>query len=101
MHHHLIAAGVRLRASIVMETAQIWNPHHIAMLVGYGASAVHPYLMWQSVRYSYDSAKSVKARAAGSVPDISLAASMANTRKALEAGVLKILSKIGISLLAS
>jgi glutamate synthase (ferredoxin) len=69
--------------------------------VGYGASSVHPYLLWQSVRYLYDSDKSVKMREAGKLYDISLAASLANTRKALEAGVLKILSKIGISLLSS
>lgn len=101
VHHHLIAAGLRMRASIVVETAQAWSTHHIACLVGYGASAVHPYLLWQSVRYLYDSAKSINMRETGKLNDISLAASLVNTRKALEAGVLKILSKIGISLLSS
>ena len=101
VHHHLISQGLRMETSIVAETAQAWSTHHIACLVGYGASAVHPYLLWRSVKYLYDSDKSAKLRASGELADISLAQSMRNTRKALEAGVLKILSKIGISLLSS
>ena len=58
-------------------------------------------MLWQSVRFLWESDKSVKMRASGQLNDISLEAAMANTRKALGAGVLKILSKIGISLLSS
>ncbi|EOD37258.1 hypothetical protein EMIHUDRAFT_225692 [Emiliania huxleyi CCMP1516] len=106
VHHHLIRAGLRMRASILVETAQAWSTHHIACLVGYGASAVHPYMLWSAVRFLYESDKSAKMREQGKLNDISLRASLVNTRKALEAGaleagVLKILSKIGISLLSS
>ena len=101
VHHHLINAGERLEASIVMETAQAWSTHHIACLVGFGASAVHPYLLYTSVKWLYDSSKREKMRASGLLNDIPMSASFENTRKALEAGVLKILSKIGISLLSS
>merc|ERR1719149_341535 len=90
-----------MRASILVETAQAWSTHHIACLVGYGASAVHPYMLWSAVRFLYESDKSAKMREQGKLNDISLQASLVNTRKALEAGVLKILSKIGISLLSS
>ena len=50
VHHHLINAGVRLGASIVIQTGQAWSTHHIACLVGFGASAVHPYLLFTSVK---------------------------------------------------
>lgn len=50
VHHRLIEAGLRMRASIVSETGQAWNTHHFACLIGYGASAVHPYLALQAVR---------------------------------------------------
>merc|ERR1719379_896907 len=62
VHHHLIRAGLRLDASIVVETAQAWSTHHIACLVGFGASAVHPYQLWNSVRYLYESPKAKNQR---------------------------------------
>ena len=40
VHHHLLKKGLRLNASIVVETAQCWSTHHLACLIGYGASAV-------------------------------------------------------------
>ena len=101
VHHHLINAGVRLEASIVAETGQAWSTHHVACLVGFGASAVHPYLLLQTVKYHYSADKQVKMRAAGSRNDIPLESAYNNVRSALGAGVLKILSKIGISLLSS
>uniref|UniRef100_A0A7S2DXM1 glutamate synthase (ferredoxin) n=1 Tax=Haptolina brevifila TaxID=156173 RepID=A0A7S2DXM1_9EUKA len=101
VHHHLIQAGVRLQASIISETAHAWSTHHIACLVGFGASAVHPYMLFRSVKMLYTSEKRTKMRASGQLNDISLEQSNVNTRNALEAGVLKILSKIGISLLSS
>lgn len=50
VHHHLIAAGLRSDTSIVAETAQAFSTHHIAVLVGYGAHAVCPYLAFESLR---------------------------------------------------
>jgi len=101
VHHHLINAGLRLAASVVVETAQAWSTHHIACLVGFGASAVHPYLLFSTVKWQYESEKRSKMRASGQLNDIPLSRAYNNVRKALEAGVLKILSKIGISLLSS
>merc|ERR1719424_691291 len=101
VHHHLIKAGLRMETSLVPETAQAWSTHHIACLVGFGASAVHPYMLWRAIKLQYDTDKAAKLRSSGELNDISLAESMRNARKALEAGVLKILSKIGISLLSS
>ena len=72
VHHHLIKAGVRLEASIVVETAQLWSTHHVACLVGFGASAVHPYLLHAAIRHSYESDKRTKMRASGQLNDISL-----------------------------
>merc|ERR1719424_767445 len=78
VHHHLINAGVRLEASIVAETAQAWSTHHIACLVGFGASAVHPYLLFQSVKYLYDSVKQTKMRKSGQLNDIPLSDGLDN-----------------------
>jgi glutamate synthase (ferredoxin) len=101
VHHHLIQVGLRMRTSIVAETAQAWSTHHIACLVGFGASAVHPYLLFETVKWLYDSEQRSKMRASGKLNDIPLNDAFVNTRKALEQGVLKIISKIGISLLSS
>uniref|UniRef100_UPI0037BFE4ED glutamate synthase central domain-containing protein n=1 Tax=Chamaesiphon sp. VAR_48_metabat_403 TaxID=2964700 RepID=UPI0037BFE4ED len=50
VHHYLTAQGLRARVSIVVDTAQCWSTHHFACLIGFGASAVCPYLAWESVR---------------------------------------------------
>jgi glutamate synthase domain-containing protein 2/glutamate synthase domain-containing protein 1/glutamate synthase domain-containing protein 3 len=44
IHHHLIRAGLRMKTDLVCETGEVWDVHHLATLIGYGASAVHPYL---------------------------------------------------------
>ena len=50
VHHHLIKERLRMKASLVVETGQCWSTHHFACLIGYGASAVCPYLALESVR---------------------------------------------------
>jgi len=101
VHHFLIEQGKRLKASIIVSTAQAWSTHHVACLVGYGASAVHPYLAFQAVRYWYELPRVSSMRKNGKLAQISVEEALANYRAALEAGLLKILSKMGISLLAS
>ncbi|VEP12488.1 Ferredoxin-dependent glutamate synthase 2 [Hyella patelloides LEGE 07179] len=101
VHHHLISKGLRLKTSLVVDTAQCWNTHHYACLVGYGASAVCPYLAWESVRQWWSNPKTQKLMANEKIEQISLSRAQKNYRKAVEAGLLKILSKMGISLLAS
>ncbi|HEY9808961.1 MAG TPA: glutamate synthase large subunit [Halomicronema sp.] len=101
VHHHLINQGLRLKTSLVVETAQCWSTHHFACLIGYGASAVCPYLVWESIRQWQTSSKTQKLMENGKLPKVSLTQAQNNYRKAVEAGLLKILSKMGISLLAS
>ena len=50
VHHYLIRQGLRLKASLIVDTAQCWSTHHFACLIGYGASAVSPYLALETVR---------------------------------------------------
>ncbi|MFM7323858.1 MAG: glutamate synthase central domain-containing protein, partial [Nodosilinea sp.] len=51
VHHHLIRNGLRMHTSLVVDTAQCWSTHHFACLIGYGASAICPYLALESVRH--------------------------------------------------
>lgn len=101
VHHHLIRQGLRLRVSLVVDTAQCWSTHHFASLIGYGASAVCPYLALETVRQWWQSAKTQTLMAQGKINRCTLVEAQGNYRAAVEAGLLKILSKMGISLLAS
>ncbi|MGQ4648610.1 glutamate synthase-related protein [Lyngbya aestuarii] len=101
VHHHLIRNGVRMKASIVVETAQCWSTHHFACLIGYGASAVCPYLAWESVRHWWSEPKTQKMMGRGQIESLTIEQAQKNYRCAVEGGLLKILSKMGISLLSS
>ena len=101
VHHHLIKTGLRMKASIIADTAQCWSTHHYACLVGYGATAVCPYLTLESVRHWWDKPKTQTARKKGTLTVANLEAAQYNYKKSIEAGLLKILSKMGISLLGS
>jgi glutamate synthase (NADPH/NADH) large chain/glutamate synthase (ferredoxin) len=89
VHHHLNRIRKRLRASLVLETGEARDVHQIACCFGFGVTAVCPYLGYATVRQL--AAKS----------EISAQKAMANYRKALEKGLLKIMSKMGISVLNS
>ncbi len=101
VHHHLLRTGQRLRCSLVVETAQCWSTHHLACLIGYGASAVCPWLTWETTRHWLAHPKTQKRIEQGKLPALTPGDAQANVRIALENGLRKILSKIGISLLAS
>ncbi len=101
VHHRLIAENLRMRASIIVETAQCWSTHHFACLVGYGASAVCPYLAFETVRQWFNKPKTQMQMSQGKIKQLSIGQVQAAYRKAVEDGLLKILSKMGISLLAS
>jgi len=101
VHHHLLARGLRLQTSLVVDTAQCWSTHHIACLIGYGASAVCPWLTWETVRHWLAQPKVQTNIERGKLPALTPDQVQANVRQALEDGLRKILSKIGISLLAS
>ncbi|KAJ7541176.1 hypothetical protein O6H91_10G049100 [Diphasiastrum complanatum] len=101
VHHHLIQNGLRMRVSIVADTAQCFSTHHFACLVGYGASAVCPYLALETCRQWRLSTKSVNLMKNGKIPTVTIEQAQQNFCKAVKAGLLKILSKMGISLLTS
>ncbi len=90
VHQRLIQAGVRNQVSLVIETGEARDVHHLAALVGFGASAVNP---WLALRTVEDEVRSAGRHAEG----ISVAEGVENYRKALEKGLLKIMSKMGIT----
>ena len=91
VHHALIRAGLRCNANIVAETGTARDPHHFACLIGYGATAVYPYLAYQAI---HDLIRSGETQCA-------LDAALHNYRKGINKGLLKIISKMGISTIAS
>jgi glutamate synthase (NADPH/NADH) large chain/glutamate synthase (ferredoxin) len=94
VHHHLIREGKRMRASIVAETGEARDVHQIALLLGYGAGAVNPYLAFETISSMFF---------AGTFKDAlnDIHQAMANYQSAVDAGVLKIMSKMGISCVSS
>ena len=101
VHHHLISVGLRMQTSLVVDTAQCWSTHHFACLIGYGAISVCPYLALESVRAWWSDSKTQNLMQHGKVPNITVTQAQARYRTAVENGLLKIMSKMGISLLSS
>nr|QCI08186.1 glutamate synthase [Pterothamnion crispum] len=101
VHHYLIKKQLRHKVSLIVETAQCWTTHHFALLIGYGASAVCPYLAFLTVRQWWNNTKTQKLMLNGKLSKLTIQESQDNYRSAIEKGLLKILSKMGISLLSS
>nr|YP_010904225.1 glutamate synthase [Catenella fusiformis]WCH57476.1 glutamate synthase [Catenella fusiformis] len=101
VHHYLIAKHLRHKVSLIVETAQCWNTHHFACLISYGASAVCPYVAFLTVRNWWCSSRTQKLMSNGKLPKLTIYQAQDNYRLAIEKGLLKILSKMGISLLSS
>ena len=93
VHHRLIGDGLRCDANLVIETGFARDPHHFAALIGYGATAVHPYLACQSLAGMQRSGEI----SADIAPDALATAFRAGINK----GLYKIISKMGISTIAS
>ncbi|CUA81720.1 glutamate synthase (NADPH) large subunit [Gulbenkiania indica] len=91
VHHALIDAGLRCKSNILVETGTVRDPHHMACLIGYGATAVYPYLAYQTILDLVQS---------GEVP-LRHNEALQNYRKGINKGLLKVLSKMGISTIAS
>ena len=91
VHHRLVQKGLRCDANIVVKTGTARDPHHIATLIGFGATAVYPYLAYQVIEDLIESGELLG-------DPMSL---FANFRKGINKGLLKILSKMGISTIAS
>ena len=92
VHAHLTAAGKRSYCSIIVRSAECIDAHYMAVLVGVGATAVNPYLAFDSI---------AAAQARGDYGDLSLGKCAYNYKCALEAGLFKIISKMGISVISS
>ena len=88
---HLARQGLSTRVSFIVETGEARDTHQIACLIGYGASAVYPYLAYETIKELCDKGKL----------DIHYEEAVFNYKKALEDGLLKIMSKMGISTLNS
>lgn len=101
VHHRLIDEGLRMDTGLVVETGGAWSTHHFACLVGYGANAVHPYMAFETVKQWHGQSRTQKMMQTGRLKETSLVDAQENYRTAVQNGLLKILSKIGISLLTS
>ncbi len=92
VHHHLIREKTRTKVGLIVETGEVREVHHVALLVGYGAAAINPYLAMESAE---DLVRQ------GVITGITPEKAVANLIKSLGKGVLKVMSKMGISTIAS
>jgi glutamate synthase (NADPH) large chain len=92
VHHHLIREKTRTQVGLLVEAGDVREVHHVALLVGFGAAAVNPYLAMESVENLVRS---------GALTGVSADQAVRNLIKALGKGVLKVMSKMGISTVAS
>ncbi|MBP6685048.1 MAG: glutamate synthase large subunit [Leucobacter sp.] len=92
VHHHLIREGERMRVALIAEAGDVREVHHVAVLVGYGAAAVNPYLAMESVGLLVRD---------GSLPGLTEEDAVARLIGALGKGLLKVMSKMGISTVSS
>ncbi|HZH23388.1 MAG TPA: glutamate synthase central domain-containing protein, partial [Solirubrobacteraceae bacterium] len=102
-HHHLVREGTRLQAGLVIESGEPREVHHFATLIGYGASAVNPYLMLESLTEVARPERSGEATAGGEASGRGRTIEEAerNVVKAIGKGLLKTLAKMGISTIQS
>ncbi len=93
VHHHLIRRGMRTKCGLMLETGEAREVHHCALLMGYGAGAINPYLAFETLE---------DMRKQGALPAAMTAEkAMKNYIKALNKGILKVMSKMGISTIQS
>lgn len=92
VHHHLIREKTRTQVGLIVEAGDVREVHHVALLIGYGAAAVNPYLVMESAE---DLVRQ------GAISGITPEKAVRNIIKALGKGVLKVMSKMGISTISS
>ena len=92
VHHHLIRNKKRMQIGLIVEAGDVREVHHVALLIGYGAAAVNPYLAMETVE---DLVRQKR------ITGISPEKAVRNLVKALGKGVLKVMSKMGVSTVAS
>ena len=92
VHHHLVREKTRTQVGLIVEAGDVREVHHVALLIGYGAAAVNPYLAMESVE---DLARD------GYFVDVEPEVAVTNLVRSLGKGVLKVMSKMGVSTVAS
>lgn len=92
LHHHLVKEKTRTQVGLVVEAGDVREVHHVALLIGYGAAAVNPYLAFETAE---DLARNEL------FVQVSPEKAIENVRKALGKGVLKVMSKMGVSTISS
>ena len=92
VHHHLVREGTRTRCALLLESGDAREVHHVALLIGYGAGAVNPYFAFETLD------DMIEHRV---VEGIAREKATVNFIKALNKGILKVMSKMGISTLQS
>ena len=102
VHHHLVLEGTRLRAGIIVESGEPREVHHFATLIGYGASAINPYLLLETLDELVVEGRIARAGARRRRRSpISAEEAAQNLVKAIGKGLLKTISKMGISTIQS
>jgi glutamate synthase (ferredoxin) len=92
VHHHLVRAGTRVKAGLIVESGEPRETHHMALLLGYGAGAINPYLAFETLD---DLIRQ------GQLAGVDHFEALKNYIKALNKGVVKVISKMGISTIQS
>ena len=92
VHHHLIREGKRMRVSLIAETGDAREEHHFAVLIGYGAAAVNPYLAFSTI---------VQLAEDDELEELTAAKAIETYKATVEKGLLKIMAKMGISTVSS
>ena len=87
VHHHLVRRGLRTEVGLILETGEAREVHHLCLLAGYGAEAINPYLAFETI----------EAVRPGLLKPVSAEKARANYIKAMDKGILKVMSKMGIS----
>ncbi|MDR3634110.1 MAG: glutamate synthase large subunit [Isosphaeraceae bacterium] len=93
LHHHLVRQGLRTRAGLVIECGDAREVHHFALLLGYGAGTINPYVAFETLDDMIQQGM-IK-------PEINHAEAVYRYRKAIKKGVVKVMSKMGISTIQS
>ena len=92
LHHHLIRRGTRTNVAIVLESGEPREVHHFSLLIGYGASAINPYIAFETIKDMISQ---------GFLTDLTYEKAVENYLKASIKGIVKVLSKMGISTIQS
>ncbi len=92
LHHYLIREGLRMRVSLALETGEAREVHHFSLLIGYGCSVINPYLAFETIEHMIQQ---------GIVTNVDAKLACKNYVKAATKGVVKVMSKMGISAIQS